>query len=446
MKLRSLSRLPSWLPTALIALAVYLGVLISHESGAMSPYWYGVIEMAIITAILSLGLNLIYGFNGQFSLGHVGFYAIGAYSSALISKDYVANWSGGRVEALAWIIAGQLGALTTLYVMSKLRIGQVRARLSSQLASRVKNHEAAVLLGILTLVLFAVAIAAGVVVAWGLHLGLVPVLRTILLSIPEGIAKHVVLFLALVTGASLAALVAYVVGLPLLRLSSDYFGIATLGFAIMVYTALQNSDLLIETMKGARGMVSIPRWSTWTWTFGTLVVIVAVMRNLIHSSHGRAVVSVREDEIAARTMGIDVAQVKTLAFAMGAFFAGLAGGLYAHLYGFLHPSNFSFVKGFDPLIIVVFGGLGSMTGTLLASGVFTLLIEGLRIVLPQGFEDWRFVIYPVFLLLIMLLRQEGLLGTREWGWLRAPIPPERDVAVPAGGVMSGVSGSPGGRA
>ncbi|MBC7237857.1 MAG: hypothetical protein H5T69_18600, partial [Chloroflexi bacterium] len=145
------------------------------------------------------------------------------------------------------------------------------------------------------------------------------------------------------------------------------------------------------------------------------------------SSHGRAIRSVREDEVAAQTMGIDVAQLKTLAFAFGGFFAGLAGGLYAHLYGFLHPNSFNVVKGFDPLIIIVFGGLGSMTGTLVASAMFALVIEGLRVVLPQGFEDWRFVIYPVLLLLIMLLRQQGLLGTSEWGWLNAPLPPERDM-------------------
>jgi branched-chain amino acid transport system permease protein len=104
----------------------------------------------------------------------------------------------------------------------------------------------------------------------------------------------------------------------LLRLGSDYFGIATLGFAIMVYTALQNSDLVIATMKGARGMVGIPRWTTWTWVYSALCAAVIVMRNLIWSSQGRAIMSVREDEIAAKLMGIDVAQQKAMAFAIGA--------------------------------------------------------------------------------------------------------------------------------
>jgi len=218
----------------------------------------------------------------------------------------------------------------------------------------------------------------------------------------------------------------------LLRLSSDYFGIATLGFAIVVYTALQNSDLVIATMKGARGMVEIPRWTTWIWIFVVLAVLVIVMRNLLHSSHGRAIISVREDEVAAKAMGINITQSKAVAFAVGGFYAGIAGGLYAHLMGFLHPSTFNFIRGFDPLIIIVFGGLGSMTGTLVAAALFSLIIEGLRVVLPQGFEDWRFVIYPILLLIIMLLRQRGLLGSVEWGWMRAPLAPIRDIPMTSG--------------
>ena len=143
-------------------------------------------------------------------------------------------------------------------------------------------------------------------------------------------------------------------------------------------------------------------------------------------------VSVREDEVAAKAMGIDVVQYKAIAFAMGCFFAGLAGGLYAHLYSFLHPSTFHFVKGFDPLIIIVLGGLGSMTGTIVASFGWAFVLEGLRVILPQGFEDWRFVIYPIILLVIMLLRPQGLFGGIELGFLKAPRPALREVkAAPA---------------
>ncbi len=426
-------RLPAWLPTALVGLGIYIVVLVAHANDWINQYWYGVIQMAVVAAISALGLNLIYGFNGQFSLGHVGFYAIGAYTSALITKDFASRWSGGQFVALSWILSGQAGLLAALLLANWLHIGAAREALGQWLARQVPRHEAAVLKAVAGLSLLLVALAGGVLVAWGLRLALLPALDLVLSHLPEALAQPVVFLLALLAGGSLAALIAYLVGLPLLRLSSDYLGIATLGFAVMVYTALQNSDQVIATMKGARGMVGIPRWTTWSWGFGALVLVVIVMRNLVHSSYGRAIVSIREDEIASGTMGIDGASVKALAFATGAFFAGIAGGLYAHLYGFLHPSTFNFVKGFDPMIIIVFGGLGSMTGTLVASGLFVLLIEGLRVILPQGFEDWRFVIYPVFLLVIMLLRQEGLLGTREWGWLKTPLPPERDLPVPPSG-------------
>ena len=427
--MRVTRRLPSWALTLIIALVVYVIVLLTEGVGLMNPYWYQIIQLAGITAISALGLNLIYGFNGQFSLGHIGFYAIGAYGSALITKDLMVNWSGTRIGALAWMIAGQVGILVVLFAARLLRLGPIRKRLAAGLAGYLKPYESGLIVLLVTLVLSAVAIAVGVCAAWGLQLVLSAIFR-VLLSLPQALARGIVFLIALLTGGTMAALIAYLVGLPLLRLSSDYFGIATLGFSVMIYTALQNSDQVIPTMKGARGMVGIPTWTTWTWVFWALLVVVFLMRHLVHSSYGRAIISIREDEIAAKTMGIDAAQSKATAFAVGGFFAGVAGGLYAHLFGFLHPSTFNFIKGFDPLIIVVFGGLGSMTGTILGSVLFALLIEGLRVLLPQGFEDWRFVIYPIILLLVMLLRPQGLMGTTEWGWLRAPLPPERDIPVP----------------
>jgi branched-chain amino acid transport system permease protein len=422
--------IPSWIPTLVVAVGLYWLVSYASSTARITPYWYNVIQLAAITAISALGLNLIYGFNGQFSLGHVGFYAIGAYGSALITKDFVSKWSGGQIGALSWIMAGQAGVLVVLFVAQRIRLGAIRKSLRAALDAFLKAHESWVLVTLVSLVLVSFALAVGVAFTWALHRGLLFVLGGALRALPETAAQSIIFVLGLLNGGTMAAIIAYLVGLPLLRLSSDYFGIATLGFAIMVYTALQNSDLVIATMKGARGMVAIPRWTTWAWVYVALGLSVIVMRNLIWSSQGRAIMSVREDETAAKLMGIDIAQQKAAAFAIGGFFAGLAGGLYAHLFGFLHPSSFNFIKGFDPLIIVVFGGLGSMTGTIVASALFALVIEGLRVVLPQGFEDWRFVIYPVLLLIIMLVRQQGLLGTTEWGWFRAPLPPERAVPVP----------------
>ena len=421
--------LPSWAPTLLVAVALFVIVILAEVTGIMSRYWYQIIQLAAITAISALGLNLIYGFNGQFSLGHVGFYAIGAYGSALITKDFLVEWSGAKVGALSWIVAGQIGLVLTLLTARWLHIGRIRDALNEWMEDDLLSHESWVIVNLVSLVLVAIAIVVGVLVAWQLQRVVIAVLGSILPSLPRKLGRSIVFLLALLNGGTMAALLSYLVGLPLLRLGSDYFGIATLGLAIMIYTALQNSDTVIATMKGARGMVGIPLLSSWGWVFIVLLATIVIIRNLIYSTHGRALISVREDEVAARTMGIDVNQWKAITFAIGGFFAGVAGGLYAHLYGFLHPSTFNVVKGFDPLIIIVFGGLGSMTGTLVASGLFALIIEGLRVVLPQGFEDWRFVIYPILLLLIMLLRQEGLLGTREWGWLKAPSPAERAPAT-----------------
>ena len=211
-----------------------------------------------------------------------------------------------------------------------------------------------------------------------------------------------------------------------MTLGSDYFGIATLGFTIIVKVLLDNSDTMLgfEEMKGARGMIGIPKITSWFWVFLFLFMVVLVMRNLMHSSYGRAIVSVREDEIAAKAMGIDVGNYKILAFVMGSLFAGLGGALYAHINGFLHPNTFNFIKSFDPMIIIVLGGLGSMTGTVAASFAWALMLEGvLRLILPQGFETWRFVVYPFILLLVMLLKPKGLFGDFEMPYLTPAITP-----------------------
>jgi branched-chain amino acid transport system permease protein len=423
-------RLPTWVPTAVVAIALFVAVQYLAQSGQISTYWYRVVQLAGVMAVSALGLNLIYGFNGQFSLGHIGFYAIGAYGSALITKDYVSQWSGGQYLALSWMMAAQSGVLLLLLITRVARFASWQRRAREALDEFLRPSESGILVLVPMVLALAVAVAAAVLATMLLQRGLDAGLTALLGVIGERAGQNVLFVLALLNGGTMAALVAYLVGLPLLRLTSDYFGIATLGFAIMIYTALQNSDMVIPVMKGARGMVAIPQWTTWGWVVGVLAVVAVVMRNLVHSTTGRAIVSVREDEIAAKAMGIDIAQYKATAFAFGAFFAGLAGGLYAHLMSFLHPSTFNVVKGFDPLIIIVFGGLGSMTGTLVASAGFAMLIEGLRVLLPQGFEDWRFVLYPLMLLVVMLLRQQGLLGTKEWGWFAAPRPRPREKPSP----------------
>ena len=169
-------------------------------------------------------------------------------------------------------------------------------------------------------------------------------------------------------------------------------------------------------------MVGIPKLTTWFWAFFFMLLVIIIMRNIINSSTGRAIMSVREDETAAKAMGIDIAGTKLMAFVIGSLFAGFGGAIYAHFIGFLSPGTFDFLRSFNPLIIVVFGGLGSMTGTIAASFGWIFFLEGLlRVVLSQlGTEapTWRFVLYPITLLLLMLIRPQGLLGNVEWGFLK----------------------------
>ena len=376
-------------------------------AGILNQFWYTIIRIGAVMAIVSIGLNLIYGFNGQFSLGQWGFYAIGAYAAADITYRWAQlhNTSGLMVLLLATLFSG--GAILLL----------------GRYLNRVRGLDAMSAFAIY-LLFVVITVAAGAALAQPL----IAPTTALLNALPEAVAGGLVFFLAVILGGLVAAEVSFLFGLPILTLGSDYFGIATLGFTIIIKVLLDNTDAVfgLTEMKGARGMVGIPKDTNWFWVFFFLFVVVVVTRNILQSSTGRAIVSVREDETAAKAMGIDVAQMKTLTFVIGSLFAGLAGGLYAHINGFLHPSNFNFIRSFDPMIIIVFGGLGSITGTVFASFAWALVLEGfLRIVLPEGFETWRFVVYPLLLLVMMLLRPAGLMGTYEIPFLRSIMPPRR---------------------
>jgi len=223
---------------------------------------------------------------------------------------------------------------------------------------------------------------------------------------------------ALLAGGGAAAVVALLIGLPTLRLTSDYLGIATLGFGIIMKVIFDNADGFLPDLGGARGMTGIAKMTTVPWVVFFLFASLLAVRNMIHSSYGRAILSIREDEIAAETMGIDTFRYKMAGFVTGCAFAGVAGGLYAHLYTFLHPSNFDFFKSIDILVIVVLGGLGNMSGTVAASFGWVFLLEGLRVVLPPGYVELRWVLIPVLLIVTMLLRPQGLFGSREFSFLR----------------------------
>jgi branched-chain amino acid transport system permease protein len=396
---------------------IQIGLTVSFgESPILNDFDSGLIFQAASMTMVALGLNLIYGFNGQFSLGQWGFYGIGAYTAA----DITFRWINGDSRGL--IVVG-LGT-----ILGGLMILGINRWLNRFKGVPVLSAFAFYLVGSLLIGFLAVGIGNA------LNPSISPLLGNTSTPGPltQGAWLQIVFFLSVIFAGIFAAEVSFLLGVPVLSLGSDYFGIATLGFTIVVNTLMVNSDTILPfpEMKGGRGMIGIPKLTTWFWAFFFMLLVIIIMRNIIHSSTGRTILSVREDETAAKAMGIDIANTKLLAFVIGSLFAGIGGGVYAHYIGFLSPKTFDFLPGFNPLIIVVFGGLGSMTGTIAASFGWIFFLEGLlRVLLGQlGTEApaWRFVLYPIALLLLMLIRPQGLLGNVEWGFLKAPFVKARE--------------------
>lgn len=215
------------------------------------------------------------------------------------------------------------------------------------------------------------------------------------------------LALALFGGGIAAAIAGLLVGIPTLRLRGDYLAIATLGMGEIIRVIILNAGFV----GGARGFTDIPAWTTFTWVFLVAGACILVVRNLIRSTLGRAIIAVREDEDAAAAMGIDTTRYKVLAFIIGAFFAGAAGGLQAHYLQYLHTNSFTFLRSVEILVFVILGGGGSITGSIIAAATLTVLPEVLRVA-----QSWRMVIYSALLIIMMLTRPQGLMGGREFQW------------------------------
>ena len=213
----------------------------------------------------------------------------------------------------------------------------------------------------------------------------------------------------LIAAGIFAAIMGYVVGLPSLRLKGDYLAIVTLGFGEIIRVIVLN----VDAIGGARGMAGIPALANFAWVYGILVVTLFVIWRLIHSQQGRAFLAVREDEIAAESMGVNTTSAKVRAFATGAFFAGVSGALFAHYLRYLNPQTFDFNRSFEVIIMVVLGGLGSLTGSVVAAVFLTILKELLRPLQELTKLDFRMVIYAVLLIVLMLTRPNGLFGTKE---------------------------------
>ncbi|KAA9254342.1 branched-chain amino acid ABC transporter permease [Streptococcus anginosus] len=218
-------------------------------------------------------------------------------------------------------------------------------------------------------------------------------------------ATYPAFFAAMVLGALIAGAVALVVGIPTLRLKGDYLAIATLGVSEIIRILIINGG---DLTNGAAGILGIPAFTNWQMVYFFVVITTILTINFLRSPIGRATLSVREDEIAAESVGVNTTKIKVIAFVFGAMTASIAGSLQAGFIGSVVPKDYTFINSINVLIIVVFGGLGSMTGTIVAA-----IVLGILNMVLQNVASIRMIIYSLALILVMIFRPGGLLGTWE---------------------------------
>lgn len=289
-----------FLALGLIVFALLQGLMAAKIIGS---FWQLNITIIGINIILAASLNLINGYTGQFSLGHAGFMAVGAYVSVVLTTNF--------------------------------------------------------------------------------QVPFVP---------------------ALLVGGVMAGLLGFLIGLPTLRLKGDYLAIATLGLGEIIRIVIMN----IPYVGGAAGFKGIPHHTTFAWVFGFMLLTLFFIKNFVNSTHGRACIAIRENEIAAEAMGINTTKYKVMAFTIGAGFAGIAGGLFAHMFYIISPASFTFMQSFNYLIMVVLGGLGSLTGAI-AGAFFVTFISAALASVPE----FRMIIFALLLILLMFYRPQGLFGYVE---------------------------------
>ncbi|MCF7933043.1 MAG: branched-chain amino acid ABC transporter permease [Acholeplasmataceae bacterium] len=272
------------------------------------------------------------------------------------------------------------------------------------------------IVGILILVMIAIIMATSLNIATGFlgqlvlgHAGFMALgaygAALTAIALRDSIANDLALFAVSSVVAMLVSLLAgLIVGTPALRLRGDYLGIMTLGFGEIVKVILTNLDVT----NGAQGLTKIPKIMSFPLAYFTMASVVIIIALFMNSRHGRAMISIREDEIASESVGINVTKYKIIGFLMAAMFGGIGGAIYAFHIGFLSPVTFNFVKSIDIFVIVVLGGMGSLSGAVIAASVLTFLPEMLR-----EFADYRLLVYSALLVLTMLFRPQGLMGTKE---------------------------------
>lgn len=225
------------------------------------------------------------------------------------------------------------------------------------------------------------------------------------IALRDNISSDLLLFIVSALAAMVTTSIAGIaVGTPALRLRGDYLGIMTLGFGEIVRVIITN----LEITNGAQGL-SVPKIMTFPMAFWTTVIIVTIIYLFMSSRHGRAILSIREDEIASESVGINITKYKIIGFVIASLFGGVGGSIYAFQYGFLAPTAFGFIKSVDIFVIVVLGGMGSLSGAIIAAIFLTYLPEALR-----EFERYRLLLYSMLLIATMLFRPQGLMGTNEF--------------------------------
>lgn len=219
----------------------------------------------------------------------------------------------------------------------------------------------------------------------------------------------------LLIGGLMAAICGLIIGIPALRLKGDYLAIITLAFSEIIRVVMLNIDDVVgfELTGGAAGLTGIPGYTNFLNVFITVAIVCFLIHTMMKSRHGRAILAIRDNEIAAEASGVNTTYYKTLAFVVSAFFAGVAGGLYAGCIGVMQPAVFGFMKSIEILVMVVLGGMGSMLGSVLAATFLTVLPEALR-----AFSEYRMIVYAVVLILVMIFRPQGLLGSYDFSLSR----------------------------
>ena len=328
-------------------LALFCGLVFAGALSflPLSPYFYDIAIGIGINIILAVSLNLVNGHTGQFSLGHAGFMAVGAYASAAVTNLFAPKFFGSLVSNAA----------------------------------------------------------------------------------PSALTSSFAFLLALAAGGISAAIAGLIVGVPSLRLKGDYLAIVTLGFGEIIRVILQNTEVVgasrgwsIESgyFHSVNGAQTIVPYTNLTWTYALAAITIYIITSLVNSTYGRGFLTVRDDEVAAESAGINTTKYKVIAFVIAAFFAGIAGGLYAHFKQYVNPSGFDFMLSVSVVVMVILGGMGNTAGVVFAAALLTILPEWLRSVagyswLPMWLREIaknRMILYSLLLIIFMLTRPQGLFG------------------------------------